>query len=89
LLLFLVYLRHILLFYLTAKTVRSNHKLEASYTVEAAILTPIILIVFGILMKTGIDLYQDIIKEAEHLKLMELDVIETFRNMKLVQNWLK
>lgn len=68
---------------------KNKYLLEATYTVEAAILLPLCLLILAILINTGISMFLDIVAGAENIRLDEMKPVELFRNLDLLLDELK
>lgn len=57
---------------------KKNRRFRASYTIEAALLIPLFLMMMGVAMETGIDLYEETASVREQEGLSEIWAVEDF-----------
>lgn len=57
-------------------------KVKASFTVEASLILPLILMVFMLAMSTGIRLYEECLQTGEQISQGEFDAVKWFYRCK-------
>ena len=66
-----------------------RYEISANYTVEAAFVVPILLSAMLVAMLIGLDLYEDVKREQEQEKIMQMWQVKEFYKYQIVNEVIK
>lgn len=65
-------------------------RMKASLTIEAAMILPLLLFLFGFVMQAGITMYEECRDTAEAIQgEPAIEIVETFHHWKKVGEWIE